>query len=129
MTERDWFFAFQSQGVAGAPWIGPSVEDTLKALAAEGHKGVVLQPIGFLCDHVEILYDIDIAFRQTARELGLELWRAESLNASSTLIRALVDVATGRFAADVDELPSEQPRSPLTSPSIIATETPAPVSA
>ncbi len=108
MTDRDWYFAFQSQGVAGAPWIGPSVEDTLKALAAEGHKGVVLQPIGFLCDHVEILYDIDIAFKETARELGLTLWRAESLNASTTLIRALVDVATGRFAADVDELPDPQ---------------------
>ena len=105
MTERDWYFAFQSQGVAGAPWIGPSVEDTLKALAAEGHTGVVLQPIGFLCDHVEILYDIDIAFRQTARELRMQLWRAESLNASATLIRALVDVATGHFAADIDEMP------------------------
>ena len=112
MTERDWYFAFQSQGVAGAPWIGPSVEDTLKALSAEGHTGVVLQPIGFLCDHVEILYDIDIAFKQTARGLGLELWRAESLNASGTLIRALVDVATGRFAADVDELPMSRPDGP-----------------
>ena len=105
MTERDWYFAFQSQGVAGAPWIGPSVEDTLKALAAEGHTGVVLQPVGFLCDHVEILYDIDIAFRETARGLGMTLWRAESLNASATLIRALVEVATGQFAADIDELP------------------------
>ncbi len=108
MTERDWYFAFQSQGVAGAPWIGPSVEDTLKALAAEGHTGVILQPIGFLCDHVEILYDIDIAFKQTARDLGLELWRAESLNDSATLIRALVDVATGRFPADIDEMPAAQ---------------------
>ena len=108
MTEREWYFAFQSQGVAGAPWIGPSVEDTLKALAAEGHKGVVLQPIGFLCDHVEILYDIDIAFKETARELGLELWRAESLNASPTLIRALFDVATGNFKADIDEAPAQQ---------------------
>ncbi len=110
MTEQDWYFAFQSQGVAGAPWIGPSVEDTLKALAAEGHTGVILQPVGFLCDHVEILYDIDIAFKETARELGLELWRAESLNDSATLIRALVDVATGQFAADIDELP-EPPRT------------------
>jgi ferrochelatase len=103
MTEKDWCFAFQSQGVAGAPWIGPSVEDTLKALAAQGHKGVVLQPVGFLCDHVEILYDIDIAFKETARELGMQLWRAESLNGSPLLIRALEQVATGRFAADVDE--------------------------
>ena len=103
MRDADWVFAFQSQGVAGAPWIGPSVEDTLKALKEEGHVGVVMQPIGFLCDHVEILYDIDIAFRETAKELGLELWRAESLNASPTLIRALADVANGTFKADIDE--------------------------
>ena len=105
MTERDWYFAFQSQGVAGAPWIGPSVEDSLKALADEGHKGVIMQPVGFLCDHVEILYDIDIAFKETARELGMELWRAPSLNESPTLIHALADVATGRFAAQIDEAP------------------------
>ncbi len=103
MTERDWFFAFQSQGVAGAPWIGPSVQDTLKALADAGHKGVVLQPVGFLCDHVEILYDIDIDFKEAARELGMQLWRAESLNDSPLLIRALEEVALGTFAADVDE--------------------------
>ncbi len=107
MCETDWFFAFQSQGVAGAPWIGPSVEDTLKALADEGHTAVVLQPIGFLCDHVEILYDIDIAFRDTARELGMELTRAESLNDSPTLIRALVEVATGTFSAEIDESPEQ----------------------
>jgi ferrochelatase len=65
--EKDWYFAFQSQGISGGPWIGPTVEDTLKAIKAEGHVGVVMQPVGFLCDHVEILYDIDIAFRETAR--------------------------------------------------------------
>ncbi len=93
LTERDWYFAFQSQGVSGGPWIGPTVEDTLKAMRAEGHVGVVIQPIGFLCDHVEILYDIDIAFRQTADELGLKLWRAESLNDSLLLTHALADIA------------------------------------
>jgi protoporphyrin/coproporphyrin ferrochelatase len=89
MTAADWYFAFQSQGIAGAPWIGPTVPDTLKALAAAGHKGVVLQPVGFLCDHVEILYDIDIDFKKQAAELGMTLWRAESLNDSPTLIRAI----------------------------------------
>ena len=92
LTEKDWFFAFQSQGIAGAPWLGPTVEDTLKALAAEGHKAVVLQPIGFLCDHVEILYDIDIAFKKTAAELGLQLFRPASLNDSPALIHALQHV-------------------------------------
>jgi len=89
---KPWLFAFQSQGVAGGPWIGPTVEDTLAALAAEGHTGVILQPIGFLCDHVEILYDIDIAFTETARTLGLRLYRPESLNDSSLLAEALVHV-------------------------------------
>jgi len=89
MTDADWYFAFQSQGIAGAPWIGPTVPDTLKALAEAGHKGVVLQPVGFLCDHVEILYDIDIDFKHQAEELGMQLWRAESLNDSATLVRAV----------------------------------------
>lgn len=92
LRESDWYFAFQSQGVSGGPWIGPTVEETLKFLREEGHVGVVMQPIGFLCDHVEILYDIDIAFREIASELGLKLWRAESLNDSPILVRALTDI-------------------------------------
>ena len=107
--ESDWCFAFQSQGVSGGPWIGPTVEETLKALKAEGHTGVIMQPIGFLCDHVEILYDIDIAFKETALELGLKLWRAESLNDSQVLIQALAEVATGQYQAELDEaiIPAE----------------------
>lgn len=103
MTEKDWYFAFQSQGISGGPWIGPTVEDTLKSLRAQGETGVVMQPVGFLCDHVEILYDIDIAFTQTAKELGLQLWRAESLNESPVLVQALEEVVSGEFKATVDE--------------------------
>jgi ferrochelatase len=101
---RDWFFSFQSQGISGGPWIGPTVEETLKAIKAEGHVGVVMQPVGFLCDHVEILYDIDIAFREMASELGLKLWRAESLNDSPVLVKALVQVVSGEYKATVDEV-------------------------
>ncbi|MBN9615598.1 MAG: ferrochelatase [Acidobacteriales bacterium 59-55] len=101
--DKDWYFAFQSQGISGGPWIGPTVEDTLKAIRAEGHVGVVMQPVGFLCDHVEILYDIDIAFAEKARELGLELWRAQSLNDSDLLISALAEVASGQYQAEVEE--------------------------
>ncbi|MEO6805928.1 MAG: ferrochelatase [Edaphobacter sp.] len=103
-SDKDWYFAFQSQGISGGPWIGPTVEETLKAIKAEGHVGVVMQPVGFVCDHVEILYDIDIAFRQTATELGLKLWRAESLNDSALLVKALVEVVTGEYKATVDEV-------------------------
>ena len=87
-----WFFAFQSQGVAGGPWIGPTVEDTLAAIAQEGHPGVILQPIGFVCDHVEVLYDIDIAFQHLARDLNLRLFRPPSLNDSPRLIEAIARV-------------------------------------
>ena len=96
-TLKSWFFAFQSQGVAGGPWIGPTVEETLAAIRAEGHTAVVLQPIGFLSDHVEILYDIDIAFAATAHTLGLRLYRPESLNDSPLLTEALLHVVLGKL--------------------------------
>jgi ferrochelatase len=93
LTAGDWFFAFQSQGMSGAAWIGPTVEDTLSALRQQGHSAVVIQPIGFLCDHVEILYDIDIGFREFAARVGLEVVRPQSLNDSSLLTAALEDLA------------------------------------
>ena len=89
----DWRFAFQSQGASGGPWIGPAVEATLDELAGEGAKAAILQPIGFLCDHVEILYDIDIAFREYAAKLGIRLDRPESLNSSPLLTAALTKLA------------------------------------
>jgi ferrochelatase len=65
----------------------------LDGLAAEGVTAVILQPIGFLCDHVEILYDIDIAFKGYAAKLGVRLERPESLNGSPLLTRALAELA------------------------------------
>ena len=93
----DWTFAFQSQGMSGGPWLGPTVEDTMLELKARGRSGVFIQPVGFLCDHVEVLYDIDIAFRKFAEDHGLRLWRAESLNGSPLLIAALAGVARSRL--------------------------------
>ena len=88
-----WWFAFQSQGASGGPWIGPTVEETLDSIAAEGHKFLILQPIGFLCDHIEILFDVDHLFRQYAGNLGIRLERPESLNTSFTLAKAVADLA------------------------------------
>jgi ferrochelatase len=88
-----WWFAFQSQGASGGPWLGPSVEETLEQIAGEGVKAIVLQPIGFLCDHVEILYDVDKLFRKFAARLGVRLERPESLNASVALANAVADLA------------------------------------
>ncbi len=99
LSDADWSFAFQSQGMSGGPWLGPTVEDTIAALQAQGHRGVLLQPIGFLCDHVEVLYDIDIAFQKYAHERDMRLWRTESLNDSPTLARALADLVRARLKA------------------------------
>jgi ferrochelatase len=97
LPASDWRFAFQSQGMSGGAWIGPTVEDTILKLKAQGHTGVFVQPVGFLCDHVEVLYDIDIAFKQFAEDQGMRLWRAESLNGSSKLTEALASIVRARL--------------------------------
>jgi ferrochelatase len=86
-------FAFQSQGMTGDKWLGPTVEATLERYAAEGVRDVVIHCIGFVCDHVEILWDIDIGFKQFAAERGITLRRPESLNGSPTFTAALAEVA------------------------------------
>lgn len=98
LAPDEWVFAFQSQGQSSGPWIGPTVEETLTGLRQRDIERVILQPIGFLCDHVEILYDIDIQFRQVASDLGMELVRTESLHDSPLLISALADLATKGLA-------------------------------
>ena len=94
-----WQFAFQSQGMSGGEWLGPTVEDTITGLKEAGQTGVFIQPIGFVCDHVEILFDIDILFREFAEARGMKLYRAESLNDSPLFIGAVADVAKTRLAA------------------------------
>jgi ferrochelatase len=86
-------FAFQSQGMTGDAWLGPTVESILDCRAAEGVRDIVIHCIGFVCDHVEILWDIDIGFRKYAAERGIEIRRPESLNGSPTFTAALAEVA------------------------------------
>jgi ferrochelatase len=92
-------FAFQSQGMSGGPWLGPTVESAILEAKRQGHKGVVIAPIGFVCDHVEVLYDVDIGFKEFAAEQGMKLWRPESLNTSPTFISALAQLANSRLHA------------------------------
>ncbi len=104
LTHDAWTFAFQSQGMSGGlgsanPWIGPTVEETILSLKAKGHRGVFIHPVGFLCDHVEVLYDIDIFFKHFAEKQGMRLWRAESLNGSKTLTAALAQLVRSRARA------------------------------
>ena len=101
LEKNQWKFAFQSQGMSGGPWLGPTVEETILELKRQGQAGVFIQPIGFLCDHVEVLYDIDILFRQFAEKEGMRLWRAESLNDSPLLTAALEAIVRSRMAVAI----------------------------
>jgi len=92
-----WSFAFQSQGMSGGEWLGPTVEDTIVGLSKSGHTAVFVQPIGFVCDHVEILFDVDILFKGFAAQHGMKLYRAGSLNDSPAFIRAVADLARERL--------------------------------
>jgi protoporphyrin/coproporphyrin ferrochelatase len=91
-----WSVAFQSQGMTPEPWIGPTVESEIDRWSAAGFRHMVVAPIGFVCDHVEVLYDIDIAFRDYAAAKGLTISRPESLNDSPLFIEALADLVTSR---------------------------------
>jgi len=88
----DWYMAYQSQGMIPVPWLGPTVQSVLDKIARHGSKTVLLVPVGFVSDHIEILYDIDIDFKNYAKERKLDLYRAESLNLSPTFIEALAAV-------------------------------------
>ena len=87
-----WYKAYQSQGMIPVPWLGPTVESVLDRIARLGAKPVLIVPVGFVSDHVEILYDIDIEFAQYAKSKKLELFRTESLNLSPLFTEALASV-------------------------------------
>jgi protoporphyrin/coproporphyrin ferrochelatase len=87
-----WSFAFQSASSTGEPWLGPDVLEELGRLRAEGVDNVLVAPVGFVSDHLEILWDLDIEAREKAEELGLELTRIESLNDDPAFVRALANV-------------------------------------
>jgi protoporphyrin/coproporphyrin ferrochelatase len=84
-----WSFAFQSASPTGEPWLGPDILEELERLQAERVSEVLVAPVGFVSDHLEILWDIDVEAREKAAELGLELDRIESLNDAPEFARAL----------------------------------------
>jgi protoporphyrin/coproporphyrin ferrochelatase len=97
MSLDDYRVAYQSQGMTAEPWIGPTVEATIDDLAAQGHRHVLIAPVGFVSDHVEILYDIDVVFREYGKTKGVTVWRSESLNASPLFIAALASLVESRI--------------------------------
>jgi protoporphyrin/coproporphyrin ferrochelatase len=95
-----WSIAYQSRsGSPREPWLEPDVCDVLRRLGGEGAHDVVLVPIGFVCDHVEVLYDLDIEARQVGERLGLDVARAATVNDHPTFIRMLADVVQAGLGA------------------------------
>jgi protoporphyrin/coproporphyrin ferrochelatase len=89
LSAGQWTFGFQSAGATSVPWLGPSIEDILPEFASQGIKNVLVTPVGFMADHVEILFDLDIEAQEIAREQGIRLVRSESLNATPDFIEGL----------------------------------------
>jgi ferrochelatase len=96
ITPERWSFAFQSASATGEPWLGPDICDHLEELHREGVRKVLVAPVGFVADHLEILWDIDVEAREKAAELGLELDRIVSMNDDPVFIRALAELVRQR---------------------------------
>ncbi|HEY1421301.1 MAG TPA: ferrochelatase [Candidatus Dormibacteraeota bacterium] len=107
-----WEFAFQSASTTGEPWLGP---DLLTAIERSGARDVLICPIGFLADHLEILYDLDLEAQQFARSRGARIRRTASFNARPELIAALADVVRGALASGNEvrstPVPSSSPKA------------------
>ena len=82
-------FAYQSAAISTEPWLGPDASEIMERYASEGKQHMLICPIGFVCEHVEILYDIDIVYQKLATDLGVQLERIEMLNDEPQMIRGL----------------------------------------
>lgn len=97
LPDGRWQFCFQSAGQSTETWLGPAIEEVITDLAQAGETEVLVAPVGFVCDHVEILYDLDIAARKLAVQLGVRLERISSLNDGELFIQSLVDLVASRL--------------------------------
>jgi ferrochelatase len=103
MSLKEFSVAFQSQGMTSEPWIGPTVESLIDQLAAQGQRHVLVAPVGFVCDHVETLYDIDVVFRAYGKTKDVAVHRSESLNDSPLFIQALAAIVMERLGEKGEE--------------------------
>jgi protoporphyrin/coproporphyrin ferrochelatase len=96
---EDWSFSFQSESPTGEPWLGPDILDHLADLHGRGVDDVLVCPIGFVSDHLEIRWDIDTEAQDKARELGMQLERIQMPNAEPAFVRVLAEIVRGAVAA------------------------------
>ena len=106
LSSNQWTFGYQSAGAAPVPWLGPSIEDILPEFASRGIKNVLVTPVGFMADHVEVLFDLDIEAQGIAREQDIRLIRSESLNAAPDFIEGLAKFILEKSTAGKNGLKS-----------------------
>ena len=100
MGHQNWSVAYQSRsGPPSVPWLEPDVCDVLRSLAKKGCKDVVVVPIGFVCEHVEVQYDLDLEAGEVARKLGLRLHRAAAVNDHPSFVKMLSDLVEKELKA------------------------------
>ncbi|HKY09129.1 MAG TPA: ferrochelatase [Candidatus Binatia bacterium] len=101
LGRNSWSLAYQSRsGKPSDPWLEPDIGDTIRKLAEAGHRDIVVAPIGFVCDHVEVLYDLDIEAAKIATQAGINLVRASCPNDHPTFIRMIADVIQAKMRQD-----------------------------
>jgi ferrochelatase len=98
---RDWTFSFQSESPTGEPWLGPDILDHLDDLYEQGVRDVLVCPVGFVADHLEIRWDLDTEAKDKARKLGMTLERIEMPNADPAFIRTLATIVQRALAVPV----------------------------
>ena len=103
-------FAFQSAGRTGEPWLGPDILAEIRRLGDDGVTELVVRPVGFVADHLEVLYDIDIEAQGVARQAGIRLERARSMNTDPTFIAGLADLAAGALRPSTAAAAGGDPR-------------------
>jgi protoporphyrin/coproporphyrin ferrochelatase len=106
LPEDRWSWTYQSAGRTPEPWAGPDLGDHLRSLAAAGVRDVVVVPVGFVSDHVELLYDVDVRGAAVAAEVGLRLERPPALNDDAVFIETLAGLATARAAQWLEGVPA-----------------------
>jgi protoporphyrin/coproporphyrin ferrochelatase len=96
LGEHPHYYAYQSAAMTPDPWLGPDAGEVIEVLARKGHKHVLIAPVGFVVEHVEILYDVDIVYKRQAEALGMQLERIEMLNTAPQMINALATLVRAR---------------------------------
>jgi len=98
LAPTGWTLAYQSAARTGVPWLGPQIEELTPQLAEAGERYLLIAPVGFVADHVEVLYDLDIAVKRIGEAAGMTVERTPMLNDSPPLIEALAEIARARLS-------------------------------